>query len=153
LPGIDVFDIGTRFLLATKLTSVRNVDVVKAIISYALEKAGKTPDKLLVDRSTGCLNGLDFSYGIGNHIIQKITLNKESDNNELEHWRITLKDRNRILRSLKDENSAATVLGGWLVHYNYFRPNEKLAGRTPAKKSGIKHEIGLARLLPSIHHG
>jgi hypothetical protein len=42
------------------------------------------------------------------------------------------------MKGLKTLDTAIQFVDGFLVHYNYFRGNEALDGKTPAEEAGIK---------------
>ena len=52
---------------------------------------------------------------------------------------MALKARTKIMRGLKDIESARLFTQGWLLYYNYLRPHESLSGRTPAQFAGVKY--------------
>ena len=41
------------------------------------------------------------------------------------------------MRGLKTPETALTILDGWPVYYNFFRPHESLGDKTPAEKAGL----------------
>jgi len=49
----------------------------------------------------------------------------------------SLQQRTKVMRGLKNIETAIDFVNGWLVHYNFFRPHESLNDRTPANKAGI----------------
>ena len=151
---IDVFDTSTRFLLASRLSGNRNLEDVKQLMEAAREKARKIPQKLIINvihEWAGYLSGIEMAYGADSKQIEMILSRNAAMAKELERWRVILKERNSIIQSLKDKDTAELILSGWVVHYNYFRPHEMLSGKTPAKKAGISYNIGLSRKLPVIH--
>jgi hypothetical protein len=48
------------------------------------------------------------------------------------------KARETILKGFKNLKSAKTVIGTWVVHYNYLRPDEIVVHNTPAYHAGIR---------------
>jgi hypothetical protein len=54
----------------------------------------------------------------------------------------TIKSRTKVMRDLKSVDTANTILDGFIIHYNYFRPHETLSTSsnsvTPAEKADIK---------------
>jgi hypothetical protein len=54
----------------------------------------------------------------------------------------TIKERTKVMRDLKSVDTASTILDGFIIHYNYFRPHETLSTSsnsvTPAEKANIK---------------
>jgi hypothetical protein len=47
-----------------------------------------------------------------------------------------IRDRERVMRSLKTEDSP--ILNGMQIFHNYVRPHEGLDGRTPSEMAGIE---------------
>jgi len=54
----------------------------------------------------------------------------------------SLKDRTSVMRGFRKPETARLIMEGWLIHYNYFRPQESLGNRTPAEAAGIKFPYG-----------
>ena len=54
----------------------------------------------------------------------------------------TIKARTKVMRDLKSIDTANTIMDGFIIHYNYFRPHETLSTNTdavtPAEKAHIK---------------
>jgi hypothetical protein len=46
-----------------------------------------------------------------------------------------IRDREKVMRGLKIQNTS--VLPGYQIYHNFFRPHEGLDGKTPAEKCGI----------------
>jgi len=63
--------------------------------------------------------------------------NSPTNTNLIERFHSTLKQRTKVMRGLKDIESAKLIMRAWLVHYNYFRPHEGLNNKTPAEKAGV----------------
>jgi putative transposase len=49
-----------------------------------------------------------------------------------------VRDREKVMRGLKKMNTS--VLPGYQMYHNYFRPHEGIGNITPAEKCGIKIE-------------
>ena len=39
---------------------------------------------------------------------------------------------------MQSRETAKIILGGYLIHYNFFRPHQSLGGKTPAEAAGIR---------------
>ena len=67
----------------------------------------------------------------------------------------TLKDRLKVMRGLKSEETAEIILSGWFIFYNFIRPHESLKGKTPAEAVGLdlglKHKWHELIELATIH--
>ncbi|MFZ7134129.1 MAG: DDE-type integrase/transposase/recombinase [Eubacteriales bacterium] len=140
---IAIIDKDTRFLLATKLSSNRDRNDIKALMERARDCAGKIPDKVLTDGWGGYRDGIELAYGAeSKHIVTEPFGDEYGNNTELiERWNGTLKDRTKSLRGLKSVESAKKFLDGFLAWYNYMRPHESLNGKTPAEQAKIQYDV------------
>jgi hypothetical protein len=82
---------------------------------------------------------LDVDYGKDAEHKQGAPFNIENNTNLIERFHGTLKARTKVMRGLKNFESALEFTKGWLVHYNYLRPHEALQDKTPAEVAGIKY--------------
>ena len=72
-------------------------------------------------------------------LLMTIVKGKQEDSTRaIERFHGTLKDRTKVMRALADKETAKIILDGWLVHYNFFRPNSGIDGKTPAEAAGMK---------------
>jgi hypothetical protein len=39
---------------------------------------------------------------------------------------------------MQNRETAKTILGGYLTHYNFFRPHQALKGKTPSEAADMK---------------
>lgn len=67
--------------------------------------------------------------------IKRISELKYILNNKMERMNGEVRDREKVMRGLKRKGT--TVLTGYQLYNNYFRPHEVLDGKTPAEKCGI----------------
>jgi len=58
------------------------------------------------------------------------------NNNRMERFNEELRDREKVMRSLKKEDTP--IPSGMQIFHNYMRPHNGLDGRTPAEAAGIK---------------
>ena len=63
----------------------------------------------------------------------------ENNTQLIERFHETLKQRTKVMRGLKNMESAHDFISGWLVHYNYIRPHTSLDDKTPAEVAGINY--------------
>jgi putative transposase len=57
-------------------------------------------------------------------------------NNKMERMNGEVRDREKTLRGLKNDDSA--MLSGYQLFHNFIRPHEALDGKTPAEACGIQ---------------
>jgi transposase-like protein len=131
---IDIIDMETKFLLATRLSYGRAIGDIEYVMEAARDKAGKIPVRIFTSDWKGYSNGIEIAYGGDVEHILNISSESHTGFGRLaEYWHNTLKARNKVLGRLKNDTHAQLVLDGWLVHYNYFCIQEALNGRTPAE--------------------
>jgi hypothetical protein len=70
--------------------------------------------------------------------IRNITLEGTHNNNKMERVNGEIRDREKVMRSLKKDDTP--ILTGMQIFHNYVRPHEALDGRTPSEGAGIKVE-------------
>jgi hypothetical protein len=68
--------------------------------------------------------------------IRYITLTGQHNNNKMERFNGELRDREKVMRSLKKEDTP--IISGLQIYHNYIRPHMALAGKTPSEKAGIE---------------
>ena len=132
----DIIDDKTRFILATRITRSRTTQDAQMLIDRAIKTAGKEPKKVITD---SLASYLDVRYGKDTEHIQGKPFAVENNTQMIERWHSTLKTRTKVMRGLKNFETAHDFVNGWLVHYNYLRPHSALKDRTPAEVAGIEY--------------
>jgi len=72
--------------------------------------------------------------------VEHIAWQKDKGNQKMEAFNGTVRAREKVMRSLKREDSS--ILGGYQIFHNYIQPHEGLDGRTPAEACGIDVQGG-----------
>jgi putative transposase len=103
----------------------------------AIAKAGKKPRVVNTDALGSYL---DVNYGKGAEHRVGGPFDVENNTNLIERFHGTFKARTKVMRALKNLNTAHRFLDAWLVHYNYLRPHESLDGQTPAQAAAITYK-------------
>jgi hypothetical protein len=78
-------------------------------------------------------------YGKDTEHIQSRPFAVENNTQKIERFHGTLKQRTKVMRGLKNIETAHDFINGWLVHYNYLRPHTELNDKTPAEVAGIDY--------------
>jgi len=130
----DIIDDKTRFLLATRISTSRTTRDAQMLIDRAVKTAGKTPKVVITDKLPSYL---DVRYGKDTEHIQSRPFALEDNTQKIERFHGTLKQRTKVMRGLKNIETALDFVNGWLVHYNYLRPHDALDDKTPAEVAGI----------------
>ena len=132
----DLIDDKTRYLLATRISQSRTTRDAQMLYDRAVKTAGKEPDKVITDKLASYL---DVRYGKDTEHIQSRPFAVEDNTQKIERFHSTLKQRTKVMRGLKNIESAHDFVNGWLVHYNYLRPHTALDDKTPAEVAGVDY--------------
>jgi putative transposase len=132
----DIIDEKTRFLLATRLSVSRTTRDAQMLIDRAIKTAGKPPKVVVTDKLASYL---DVNYGEDAEHRQGSPFSIEDSTSLIERFHGTLKARTKVMRGLKNIETAHDFMNGWLVFYNYLRPHESLDGKTPAEVARVKY--------------
>lgn len=134
----DIIDTKTRVLLASRLSRSRTTRDAQALIDKAIKVAGKYPDSVVTDQLASYL---DVFYGKDAEHKQGSPFSKVEgeSTSKIERWHGTLKQRTKVMRGLKNFESALDFTDSYLAYYNYLRPHESLDNKTPAEVAGISY--------------
>jgi transposase-like protein len=133
-----VIDEDTRFLLASHLSLSRTTRDASSLIEKAWKRASKAPKVIISDRLYAYLDGIETVFGADTEHIQSKEMTADIYNNLIQPFRGILKDRINVTKRFKTLDTALTILDGFLIHYNFFRPLMTLRNQTPAEEAGIK---------------
>lgn len=137
----DIIDEKTRFLLATRITTSRTIKDAQALMEKAARRAGIKPKMVITDKQNSYLDGIELAYGADTEHVQSSPFAPTDDTQRIERFHGTLKQRTKVMRGLKNIESANEFTDGWLVHYNFFRPHESLKDKTPAEVARIDYPV------------
>ncbi len=136
----DIIDSKTRFLLASRITTTRNKQDAKALMELAAKRAGKSPKVVITDKLGAYIDGIELAYGADTYHKQGSPFHIENNTSLIERFHNSLKDREKVMRDLRDKNTLKRFTDGWLVHYNFFRPHMALNNRPPAEVAGLTYD-------------
>ncbi len=134
----DIIDTKTRFLLASRLARSRTKRDAQALIDKAKKTAGVEPDTVLTDKFASYE---DVYYGKDTEHVEGNPFSKTEGENtsKIERWHGTLKQRTKVMRGLKNFETALDFTDAYRAYYNYLRPHESLDNKTPAEVAGVKY--------------
>lgn len=138
----EMIDEDTRFLVASHVSGTRSLKDTIAVFRQSLEVAKSRPRKLFVDGSMQyerAFKKVFFSrnMALDVYLVQRVGIRSRETNNIVERLHETVKERTRPMRGFKNEDSARTILEGYVANYNFARPHLSLKGKTPAEQAGI----------------
>jgi transposase-like protein len=133
----DIIDTRTRFLLASYLSSNRGTKEARILMELASQRADMTPKKVVTDKLKAYLGGIELTFGADTKHVQSSPFEVDTDNNVIERFQGTIKDRTKVIRGFKSAETARIILAGFMLHYNFFHVHLALS-KTPAEAAGLK---------------
>ncbi|MGA7367864.1 MAG: DDE-type integrase/transposase/recombinase [Nitrososphaeraceae archaeon] len=136
-----IMDDETRFWIAQQVSGTKYTADVRPLFQKAKQVAGKRPSVLISDGAPNYNQAFKdefFRRKPRSRHIRHIRLQGDHNNNKMERMNGEVRDREKVMRGLK--NVDTSVLPGYQMYHNYFRPHEGIGNVTPAEKCGIKIE-------------
>ncbi|MBI4180511.1 MAG: DDE-type integrase/transposase/recombinase [Chloroflexi bacterium] len=139
----DIIDAKTRFLLASRVTTTRSTQDAKQLMELAAKRAGKTPKIVVTDKLAAYIDGIELAFGADTIHRQGSPfklLGTGKNTSLIERFHNSLKERTKVMRDLRDKDTLKRFTDGWLVYYNFFRPNMALNELPPAQVAGLEYD-------------
>lgn len=134
----------TRYWMAKQVSDRKYTDDVKPMFRNAVKVVGKKPTTLISDGAPNFHEAWKDEYKAKNFLHKKIQhirhvhMKNDRNNNKMERLNGELRDREKVMRSLKTDDSP--IISGMQIHHNFIRNHMGLDGKTPAEASGIEIE-------------
>ena len=145
--GVDMYlmsmiDGMTRFWLSFDMALSKNTADARILFRNAMSLAGKIPSILVTDKLAAYARAYLDEYAAKNdfhkqcyHIFEIHIRNQRQNNNKMERFNGTIKERYRAWRALKKKDSPCLLL--FRTYYNHARRHQSLNDRTPGEAAGI----------------
>ena len=133
----SVMDAKTRYILSIHLTPRRTKEAAAVTIRKAIEAAGKQPKSFVSDQLGSYIQPLKMLSPRTKHVAVE-GLDAEPNNNLSERLQGTFRDRTKVARGFKSQETGQAFLEGWAADYNLCRPHMSLDDRTPAEVAGVE---------------
>jgi transposase-like protein len=134
----DIIDYDTRFLVASHLSKTRSTRDAETVMQKARDRTEKSPQFIISDKLAAYLDGIERVFGANTWHLKSQGFSGMINTNLIERFHGTLKDRTKVMRGMKNRDTAKTILAGFLIFYNFFKPHSALGERTPAQVAGIR---------------
>lgn len=135
-----LMDDETRFLIAKEIADKKEGHDASGLFRQAKEKTGKRPKVMITDGLPSYHEAYmkEFWTNDKNRTvhIRHIRLQGDKNNNKMERLNGEFRDREKIVRGLKKNESP--LVTGFQIYHNYVRPHSALDGKTPSEVCGIE---------------
>jgi len=137
-----LMDDETRFWIAQEVASTKYTADVRPLFAEGKRVAGKRPRYLITDGAHNFMEAFTKELRTNRYTspkhVREIKLDSIPHNNKAERLNGEFRDRERIVRGVKREDSP--LLAGLQIYHNHVRPHMALKNRTPGEVAGIKVE-------------
>ena len=134
----NVMDRKTRFLLASRLSTHRNVNGAVGAFNAARKVAKDSqPEKIFADGLKAYPQALTYWEGESKpELVARMGVGKpHANNNRIERMNGTLRERVKVQRGWKTVKTP--LAEGQRIQYNFVRPHAALEGQTPAQAANV----------------
>ena len=132
-------DSRTRFIIATYLSTRRRSKEADTLFRRSAKRVLDSPRKIVTDGLSSYkspISSMDRGDGYPKHV-RGLSFAKRGNNNRLERFNGTLRERTKVMRGFHNRRSAALFADGFTDYYNFIRPHQALAGKTPAQSARV----------------
>jgi len=136
----DYMDEKTRFLLASHVSLVDSVDEELHAYFESIKLAGNIPDEIFIDRNKQVLEKKEFVINNKEMVVRKKPENLDLNYELIERFTGIFGDR-KMIRPFRNISTFLDFNRGWMIHYNFFKPNKNIGGRTPAQAAGFDKPV------------
>jgi transposase-like protein len=135
-----LMDDQTRFWIAQQVADTKYTADITPLFRNGRMIAEKTPSVIITDGAPNFNSAIRHAYYRENKAlairhVQDIRFDGTVHNNKMERMNGEIRDREKVVRGVKKENSP--LLSGLQIYHNYVRPHMGLEGKTPADLAGI----------------
>lgn len=135
-----LMDDETRFWIAQEVADSKFKHDARNLLKMAKDSMNMTPRVFITDGLQAYRDAFKKEYDAvkkGSPIhIRHISLDGDRDNNKMERLNGEFRDREKIMRGIKKDDSV--IFDGYQLYHNYIRGHMSLEGKTPAEVCGIE---------------
>ena len=133
----NAIDSKTRFLIANEVTFHRSDKSARMIFKKVKEVTDEKPNFITTDGLKSYPNAIKNELGNDVEHIQNVGIAKMTNNNKVERFHGSWRERDKVMRGLESKETAKQMLENYRTYYNYLRRHQSLNGKTPAEMAGI----------------
>jgi transposase-like protein len=147
----NIMDNQTRFLLTSRFSFNRDYTEASEAFKQARTVTKEAPSVVVTDGLPSYVGAYAQDFKELRNIVHLSRSSLKSGRNaRIERLNGTVREREKVMRSLKHEKSGQELLNAYRVWYNYVRPHMGLGGLTPAQAAEIPLELGRNKMLNLI---
>lgn len=136
-----LMDDDTRFWIARQVADTKYTADITPLFREGRKVAAKAPHTVITDGAFNFSSAFERAFWRENKAlaiehVKHVRMSGDLNNNKMERFNGEVRDREKVMRSLKKTDSP--ILSGYQLFHNYIRPHMALDGKTPAEVAGIE---------------
>ena len=136
-----MMDDETRFWITQEVADSKAKHDARHFFFESMKAGGKVPSTLITDALKAYHVAFKKVYSWRKYPdkpvhVKEISLRGKIHNNKMERLNGELRDREKVMRGLKVENTP--ILKGYQIYHSFVRPHRALDGKTPADLAGSR---------------
>ena len=153
----NCMDKDTRFLLANLVTKTREIKDARRIFQKAKATAKGKPQVVVLDGLRAYQKAFKKEFFTlrkprTKHVRMPRFVDR-TNNNVVERLNGTVRERDKVMRGMKKEETATVLMEGLKNYYNFLRPHMGIENETPAERANMNLELGRNRWHSIIRKG
>ncbi|MCL4437085.1 MAG: DDE-type integrase/transposase/recombinase [Thaumarchaeota archaeon] len=137
----SLMDDQTKYWIAEEVADTKYAHDARRLFQMGKELAGKRPETLITDGLPSYNEAYRKEFWTAKKAtrtehIRHIHLQGDMNNNAMERFNGSVRDREKVMRSLKNQDTP--IVKGYRLYFNFIREHQALDGKTPAEASGIQ---------------
>jgi transposase-like protein len=139
-------DRDTRFMIANMISNTRTVEDARNLFKTAKKHTNTKPDVMVTDGLQSYNDAFNKEFyhrqGKQSRHIRNAGIAKNDNNNMVERLHNTVREREKIMRGMQNNDTAKILMDGFRNYYNILRPHMGIDNCTPAERAGLNLELG-----------
>jgi transposase-like protein len=141
----NLMDNDTRFILAMQMSKSREIPDARKVFAEAKALAKSKPEFIVTDGLRAYEDAFNKEFftlrNPRTRHIRLASIREHPNNNPIERFHGTVRERDKVMRALKQDNPTNQIIEGFRIYYNFIRPHMALNGLTPAEMAGINLQL------------
>lgn len=134
-------DDDTRYWLAYDMANTKFQHNADTLLNKTKDSIGKSPKHFITDGLPAYSKSSKRVFGKKTYHQRHIHLKRDMNNNKMEQFNGTFRDREVVFRGLK--KSDTHLIDGMKIYYNYTKKHIGLNGKTPAEHLTSKLKVSI----------
>lgn len=145
--NFNILDRESRFLITNNITEGRELLETKQVFRKAYKQYGQLPEEVYTDGLRAYPYAIKHGLARTVRHIRNVGLLDRKNNNRIERFHGTWRERDKIMRGMEDNEHTEELLDNFRTYYNFIRSHMGLEGKTPAEKVGLNLNLGRNKML------